>query len=170
MAFPRQDEILLRVLRSLSVQDGAVASAISVAFRNLVVRSPQLAAVRLITPEEMRQEMRQEEDLEDFDDLESVNFYTNLGHKGAAEIDGVHVLKASICLAGYRSEARMTLLERGRGLHYNFHEACDAESADLQLVVLFQQQDFGATVLRKLLKESKLRGKCRNMERGRGDP
>ena len=126
------DETLLHVLSHLSVRDGAVASAVSVAFRHAVLRTPQLAAVRLVTPKEMMNKDREEWSDMEFLDLQDL--FTELGRKGAAAYDGVHVLNARISLAGHQSHAEMVLLERRKGLRYNFHEACDAESQDLQVV------------------------------------
>lgn len=62
------------------------------------------------------------------------DFFTGLGAKGAAEFRGVHVCRAGICLAGHRADAQLVLLERRQPMRYHFHEACDAESADLELV------------------------------------
>lgn len=133
MALLAGDETLLQVLSHLPVRDGAVASAVSVAFRHAVLRTPQLAAVRLVTPKEMMNKDG-EEWSRDMEFLDLKEFFTELGRKGAAEYDGVHVLNARISLAGHRSHADMVLLERRKGLRYNFHEACDAESQDLEVV------------------------------------
>lgn len=133
MALLTGDETLLHVLRHLPVRDGAVASAASVAFRHAVLRTPQLAAVRLLTPKEMM-EKEVEVSSMGLDFLDLKDFFTELGRKGQAGYDGVHVLNARISLAGHRSHAEMVLLERRKGLRYNFHEACDAESQDLQVV------------------------------------
>ena len=125
------EETLLRVLSHLAPRDVAVASAVSVAFRGSLRRLDQSVTVRLQTPEEMMDEEPPESD-EDINDIKF--YYTELGHVGAAEVEGVHVLKARISLAGYQTHAEMVLLERRKNLRYNFHEACDAESAELELV------------------------------------
>jgi len=107
------EEALLRVLSLLAPRDGAVASAVSVAFRGSLCRLDQSVTVRLQTPEEMMEEDPPESD----EDIEiDRGYYTTLGHKGAAEIEGVHVLKASISLAEYRAYAEMGLLERREDL------------------------------------------------------
>lgn len=190
MEFIKHDEIVLRVLLNLLQTDGAAVSTVSVAFRGLVRRTPQLAVVQVVRGREMIRE-----DLgHDF----TQDCYTELGHKGSAEFDGVHVMRARVCLAGERTQAKMVLLQRPKnGTRYNFHEACDAESADLELVgtsfcdsrgrirlssvkacgevmsggflyiekvgeensAIFEQKDAGAVVIRKLLRDTILRGR-----------
>lgn len=136
MEFIKHDEIVLHVLPNLLQRDGAAVSAVSVAFRGLVRRTPQLAAVQVVRGREM---IREDQDEDGEDSADSADFlrhyYTELGHKGCAEFDGVHVMRARVCLAGERTQAKMVLLQRPKnGTRYNFHEACDAESADLELV------------------------------------
>ena len=197
MEFIKHDEIVLRVLLNLPQTDGAAVSTVSVAFRGLVRRTPQLAVVQVVRGQEMIREDR-DEDPESSDDGFDQHYYTELGHKGEALFDGVHVMRSRVCLAGERTQAKMVLLQRPKnGTRYNFHEACDAESADLQLVgtsfcdsrgrirlssvkacgevmsggflyieqvgeensAIFEQKDAGAVVIRKLLRDTILRGR-----------
>ena len=119
-----QNELLLHIFQALASPDGASLSACSRAFCDLVRRSPNLVAVKLLTVQEMRKEDGQED--EEWDE-----FYSAWGHKGEGQYEGVHRLRARICLGGQSTSAKMVLLKRRQHMHYNFHLACDAESDDL---------------------------------------
>eukprot|EP00931_Biecheleriopsis_adriatica_P018063 TRINITY_DN12742_c0_g1_i1.p1 TRINITY_DN12742_c0_g1~~TRINITY_DN12742_c0_g1_i1.p1 ORF type:complete len:747 (+),score=132.27 TRINITY_DN12742_c0_g1_i1:132-2372(+) len=116
--------LCLRVLANLGNEDkvnlGRELASASKCFRELVWQSPQFVRAALVQP-----------DQEELDMSDESEFMGDLGLKG--EFACTQKLKASIFLPGKKiGTVSMTLIDRNSA--ENFHEACDAESQELQEV------------------------------------